>query len=84
MPKMSKREIELVVVYYIGLSEFGYSGNLSDYYDLRAFYQVDCDLDIDPAQKDSGNLTSQCAAELLGLLFGNSPRDREARILDAT
>ena len=26
MPKMSKREIELVVVYYIGLSEFGYSG----------------------------------------------------------
>ena len=78
MPKMSKREIELVVVYYIGLSEFGYSGNLSDYYDLRAFYQVDCDLDIDPAQKDSGNLTSQFAE----ILISQSPQN-QARILDA-
>ena len=28
MSKMSARDIELVVVYYIGLAEFGYSGEL--------------------------------------------------------
>ena len=58
MSKLTHREITLITEYYIGV-EGGYLGNFSDRRTLQEFYQVDCDLDINPSYEYEGTIREE-------------------------
>lgn len=49
MSKLTDREINQITEFYIGISG-GYLGDFYNRRTLREFYQVDCDLDINPSK----------------------------------
>ena len=51
MTKLTEREIELLVIYYIGFESRGSLEILVDGESLEAFFQVYCDLDIKPTSR---------------------------------
>ncbi len=73
---MTERETDLLIRYYIGVDQYGRLTNIRSIADLRYFYQVDCDLDIEPAG-------GQCIVdEFVAILKAQSPQN-QARILRA-
>lgn len=75
MTKLTDREILLITEYYIGV-DGGYLGHFHDRRTLREFYQVDCDLDINPSYEYSGTIRE----EFIDILKSQSTRG-QARIL---
>ena len=76
MAKMTDKEIIQFVEYYIGIDNYGRLRGIHDWDQLRSFYYVDCDLDIDPAQETA------LADEFEQILRMQSPQN-QARILRA-
>ena len=76
MARMTERETDLLIRYYIGVDRYGRLTNIRNTEELRYFYQVDCDLDIEPA---SGR---RIIDEFVAILKAQSPH-YQARILRA-
>ena len=75
MTKLTPREIDLLVNYYIGC-EGGYLNEIPEPADLRAFLQVWCDLDINPTSQH----TFQVPGEFVEILNAQPPQV-QAKIL---
>lgn len=75
MSKLTDREILLITEYYIGV-DGGYLGSFHDRRTLEEFYQVDCDLDINPFYEYDGSIRE----EFIEILKCQSARG-QARIL---
>ena len=75
MSKLAPRELDLLFNYYIGF-RYGRLRGLEEPDDLRAFFQVYCDLDINPTSKQR----SQVAVEFAQILMEQTP-EVQAKIL---
>lgn len=75
MSKLTEREIKLITEHYIGV-EGGYLGDFENRRTLKEFYQVDCDLDIDPSYDFGGTIRE----EFINILKSQSTHG-QARIL---
>lgn len=75
MSKLSVRELDLLFNYYIGF-QHGYLIGFNEPRELRAFFQVYCDLDINPESKYG----SQVAQEFAEILMDQNPKV-QAKIL---
>lgn len=75
MSKLAPRELDLLFNYYIGFRH-GYLDGLSEPADLRAFFQVYCDLDINPVSR----FGSEVANEFAEILMHQTP-EVQAKIL---
>ena len=78
MSKLTERELDLLINYYIGVREYGRLGNFYHGGTLREFLQVDCDLDIEP----KSNRVRAVHAEFIEILVSQPPQ-YQARIVRA-
>ncbi len=78
MSKLTSRELDLLINYYIGVEEYG---RLRGFYHggtLREFLQVDCDLDIEP----KSNSARAVHTEFIEILKSQPPQN-QAKIVRA-
>ncbi len=76
MTKLTTREIDLLCTYYIGIDHYGYLNGFREGQQMRAFFQVYCDLDINPTSRYG----SDVSIEFVTILMAQTPQV-QAKIL---